>query len=47
MQSLAGAMSRSETVVTDTVLMAIDESSSNGGLLGKKLEHVVVDTAAN
>ncbi|MBN4659121.1 transporter substrate-binding protein, partial [Escherichia coli] len=31
----------------DTVLMAIDEINAKGGLLGKKLEPVVVDPASN
>ena len=33
--------------VKDTVLMAIDEINANGGVLGKKLEPVVVDPASN
>ena len=34
-------------MLKDTVLMAIDESMPRGGLLGKKLEPVVVDPASN
>ena len=37
----------SETVLKDTVLMAIDEINAKGGVLGKKLEPVVVDPASN
>jgi urea transport system substrate-binding protein len=40
-------MAISETVLKDTVLMAIDEINAKGGLLGKKLEPVVVDPASN
>jgi urea transport system substrate-binding protein len=36
-------MAISETVLKDTVLMAIDEINAKGGVLGKKLEPVVVD----
>ncbi len=47
LHSLSGTMAISETVLKDTVLMAIDEINANGGLLGKKLEPVVVDPASN
>ena len=40
-------MAISETVLKDTVLMAIDEINAKGGVLGKKLEPVVVDPASN
>jgi urea transport system substrate-binding protein len=47
LHSLSGTMAISETVLKDTVLMAIDEVNAKGGLLGKKLEPVVVDPASN
>ncbi len=47
LHSLSGTMAISETVLKDTVLMAIDEVNAKGGLLGKKLEAVVVDPASN
>ncbi|MBP6339167.1 MAG: transporter substrate-binding protein, partial [Vitreoscilla sp.] len=37
LHSLSGTMAISETVLKDTVLMAIDEINAKGGLLGKKL----------
>ncbi|MBP6674732.1 MAG: urea ABC transporter substrate-binding protein [Vitreoscilla sp.] len=47
LHSLSGTMAISETVLKDTVLMAIDEINAKGGLLGKKLEPVVVDINSN
>jgi urea transport system substrate-binding protein len=47
LHSLSGTMAISETVLKDTVLMLIDEQNKKGGLLGKKLEPVVVDPASN
>jgi urea transport system substrate-binding protein len=47
LHSLSGTMAISETVLKDTVLMAIDEINAKGGLLGRKLEPVVVDPASN
>src|SRR5690606_32553578 len=47
LHSLSGTMAISETVLKDTVLMAIDEINAAGGVLGKKLEPVVVDPASN
>ena len=47
LHSLSGTMAISETVLKDTVLMAIEEINAKGGLLGKKLEPVVVDPASN
>ncbi|OLP05046.1 urea ABC transporter, urea binding domain protein [Rhodoferax antarcticus ANT.BR] len=47
LHSLSGAMAISETVLKDTVLMAIDKINAKGGVLGKKLEPVVVDPVAN
>ncbi|WP_210756975.1 urea ABC transporter substrate-binding protein [Azohydromonas sediminis] len=47
LHSLSGTMAISETVLKDTVLMAIDEINAKGGVLGRKLEAVVVDPASN
>lgn len=47
LHSLSGTMAISETVLKDTILMAIDEINAKGGLLGRKLEPVVVDPASN
>ncbi|MFC1665872.1 urea ABC transporter substrate-binding protein, partial [Pseudomonadota bacterium] len=47
LHSLSGTMAISETTLKDTVLMMIDEQNKAGGLLGKKLEAVVVDPASN
>ncbi len=47
LHSLSGTMAISETTLKDTVLMMIDEQNKKGGLLGKKLEAVVVDPASN
>ncbi|HET7525472.1 MAG TPA: urea ABC transporter substrate-binding protein [Burkholderiaceae bacterium] len=47
LHSLSGTMAISETVLKDTILMAIDEINAGGGVLGKKLEPVVVDPASN
>lgn len=47
LHSLSGTMAISETTLKDTVLMMIDEQNKKGGILGKKLEAVVVDPASN
>lgn len=47
LHSLSGTMAISETTLKDTVLMMIAEQNKKGGLLGKKLEAVVVDPASN
>jgi urea transport system substrate-binding protein len=47
LHSLSGTMAISETTLKDTVLMLIDAQNKKGGLLGKKLEAVVVDPASN
>jgi urea transport system substrate-binding protein len=47
LHSLSGTMAISETTLKDTVLMMIDAQNKKGGLLGKKLEAVVVDPASN
>ena len=40
-------MAISETTLKDVMLMLIDEQNKKGGVLGKKLEAVVVDPASN
>ena len=47
LHSLSGTMAISETTLKDDMLMLIDEQNKKGGLLGKKLEAVVVDPASN
>ena len=47
LHSLSGTMAISETTLKDTVLMMVEEQNKAGGLLGKKLEPVVVDPASN
>ena len=47
LHSLSGTMAISETVLKDVTLMAIDEINAKGGVMGKKLEAVVVDPASN
>src|SRR3954452_15859266 len=47
LHSLSGTMAISETVLKDTVLMAVDEINAKGGVMGKKIEPVVVDPASN
>ncbi|MEE4284129.1 MAG: urea ABC transporter substrate-binding protein [Pseudomonadales bacterium] len=47
LHSLSGTMAISETTLKDTVLMMVEEQNKKGGLLGKKLEAVVVDPASN
>src|ERR1700716_143133 len=44
---LSATMAISETTLKDTVLFLIDEQNKKGGVLGKKLEAVVVDPASN
>lgn len=47
LHSLSGTMAISETTLKDVMLMLIAEQNEKGGLLGKKLEPVVVDPASN
>ncbi len=47
LHSLSGTMAISETTLKDTMLMLIEDQNKKGGLLGKKLEPVVVDPASN
>jgi urea transport system substrate-binding protein len=47
LHSLSGTMAISETTLKDTILMMVDDLNKKGGLLGKKVEAVVVDPASN
>ena len=47
LHSLSGTMAISETTLKDVMLMLIEEQNAKGGVLGKKLEAVVVDPASN
>jgi len=47
LHSLSGTMAISETALKETALMTIDEINKSGGVMGKKLEAVVVDPASN
>ncbi|WP_299365373.1 urea ABC transporter substrate-binding protein [uncultured Paracoccus sp.] len=47
LHSLSGTMAISETTLKDTVLMLVDQQNAKGGVLGKKIEAVVVDPASD
>jgi urea transport system substrate-binding protein len=47
LHSLSGTMAISETALKETALMTIEQINKSGGVLGKKLEPVVVDPASN
>jgi urea transport system substrate-binding protein len=47
LHSLSGTMAISETTLKDTMLMLVEEQNAKGGLLGRKLEAVVVDPASD
>src|SRR6202021_2746207 len=47
LHSLSGTMAISETTLKDVMLMLIEQQNAKGGVLGKKLEAVVVDPASN
>ncbi|MEI6557871.1 MAG: urea ABC transporter substrate-binding protein [Rhodospirillaceae bacterium] len=47
LHSLSGTMAISETTLKDTVLMMVEDINAKGGLLGRKVEAVVVDPASN
>lgn len=47
LHSLSGTMAISEVSLRDVVLMAVDEINASGGVLGKKIEPVVVDPASD
>ena len=47
LHSLSGTMAISETTLKDTMLMLIKQQNKKGGILGRKIEPVVVDPASN
>ncbi len=47
LHSLSGTMAISETILKDFLLMQVAELNAKGGLLGRKIEPVVVDPASN
>jgi len=47
LHSLSGTMAISETSLRDILLFAFDEINKKGGVLGKKIDPVVVDGASN
>src|SRR6202167_1351930 len=47
LHSLSGTMAISETILKDLILMQVADVNAKGGLLGKKIEPVVVDPASN
>jgi urea transport system substrate-binding protein len=47
LHSLSGTMAISEAVLKDTVLMLIEDQNKKGGLLGQKLEPIIVDPASD
>ena len=47
LHSLSGTMAISEVSLRDVVLMAVEEINGKGGVLGRKIQPVVVDPASN
>ncbi|MFN3636005.1 MAG: transporter substrate-binding protein, partial [Rhizobium rhizophilum] len=47
LHSLSGTMAISETTLKDAMLMLVEEQNKKGGVLGKKIEAVVVDPASD
>ncbi len=47
LHSLSGTMAISETSLRDVLLFTFDEINKGGGVLGKKIEPVIVDGASN
>jgi urea transport system substrate-binding protein len=47
LHSLSGTMAISEVSLRDVVLMAVEEINAKGGVMGRKLQPVVVDPASN
>ncbi len=47
LHSLSGTMAISESILKDLILMEVAEVNAKGGLIGKKIEPVVVDPASN
>src|SRR3981189_166844 len=46
LHSLSGTMAISESVLKDTVLMLIADQNRKGGVLGRKLEPIIIDPAS-
>ena len=47
LHSLSGTMAISETSLKDVLLFTFDEINAKGGVMGKKIEPVIVDPASN
>jgi urea transport system substrate-binding protein len=47
LHSLSGTMAISETALKNTALMTFEEINAKGGVMGRKIEPVVVDPASN
>src|SRR5215468_11291411 len=47
LHSLSGTMAISETSLKDVLLFTFDEINAKGGVMGQKIEPVVVDPASN
>jgi urea transport system substrate-binding protein len=47
LHSLSGTMAISETTLKDVMLMLVEDQNAKGGVLGRKLEAVVVDPASD
>jgi urea transport system substrate-binding protein len=47
LHSLSGTMAISEVSLRDVVLMAVDEINAKGGVMGRKVQPMVVDPASN
>jgi len=47
LHSLSGTMAISEVSLKDVVLMAVEEINAKGGVMGRKIQPVVVDPASN
>src|SRR4026209_950681 len=47
LHSLSGTMAISETALKNTALMTFEEINAKGGVMGRKIEAVVVDPASN
>src|ERR671931_2758717 len=47
LHSLSGTMAISETSLRDVLLFTFDDLNAKGGVMGKKIEPVVVDGASN
>ena len=47
LHSLSGTMAISESTLKDVMLMLVEDQNAKGGVLGRRLEPVVVDPASN